>query len=209
MLPFEPAIITQGFKELKVPKPYPTWRDENGDFFTSHFGYDIASPLVEGATVCSVVPGLVVTTEQSPASKGGFGKHVVVEHLDGTLGRYAHLSEILCAVGDFLGFGTRIGIEGTTGISTGVHLHFDVYRVRNGIKYFTNPLKYLDMKQEMVQNTSDGKGEFYFQKNGMEEPQLVESARLPAFVATLLQRLGLGKSVAQTWVDQNWRGKKF
>ena len=71
---------------------------------------------------------------------GGYGKYVVIRHDNGMETYYAHMSEVLVNVGDRVSLGDVIGKIGSTGYSTGPHLHFGV-KV-NG--QMVNPLKYLD-----------------------------------------------------------------
>ena len=67
----------------------------------------------------------------STKTRGGYGKCVMIDHGNDGKGRnvvtlYAHLSKITCAVGDEVDAGTKIGEVGSTGSSTGNHLHFEV-----------------------------------------------------------------------------------
>ncbi len=71
---------------------------------------------------------------------GGYGYTILLYHGGGFATRYAHLSSIRCAVGQFVERGQVIGLVGSTGWSTGPHLHFEV-RI-NGQAY--NPLEYLE-----------------------------------------------------------------
>ncbi len=85
-----------------------------------HAGMDFAAP--EGAPVVAATGGRVV----SAGWLGGYGKTIVIEH-DGRLQtRYAHLSNITVQPGQELQAGTLIGAVGTTGRSTGPHLHFEM-----------------------------------------------------------------------------------
>ena len=93
---------------------------------TGHAGVDFDGEL--GDPVFAALPGRVITAE---FNGGGYGNLVVIRRGDGTEVRYAHLNRILVEVGDRIRAGTRIGRMGTTGQSTGVHLHLEV-RVNNG-----------------------------------------------------------------------------
>lgn len=73
-------------------------------------------------------------------TKNGYGKTVIIDHQNGYETLYAHLSEISVKVGDVVEKGEKIGVMGSTGRSTGVHLHFEVHE--NG--KVQNPMKYLN-----------------------------------------------------------------
>ncbi len=69
----------------------------------------------------------------------GYGIQSVVNHENGYKTRYAHMSQIYVSVGQRVSKGEVIGMIGTTGFSTGTHLHFEVYV--NGVR--KNPLLYV------------------------------------------------------------------
>lgn len=71
--------------------------------------------------------------------KNGYGNVIILDHLNGYETLYAHLSKRLVSVGDTVEKGEKIGIMGSTGESTGVHLHFEVHASGD----IENPLKYL------------------------------------------------------------------
>ncbi len=85
-----------------------------------HNGIDIPAP--HGTQVVSVKQGTVVFA----AEKGGFGHLVIVQHADGAETEYAHLSAFDAKVGDVVDAGTPLGKVGSTGKSTGSHLHYGV-----------------------------------------------------------------------------------
>ncbi len=88
-----------------------------------HKGVDIAAP--QGTSVFVACEGEVIRTGYDA---GGYGRFIEVRHPNGMSTLYAHLSRIDVARGDRLGSGERIGLVGSTGRSTGPHLHFEVRR---------------------------------------------------------------------------------
>jgi murein DD-endopeptidase MepM/ murein hydrolase activator NlpD len=92
-----------------------------------HSGRDLAAP--EGTPVVAVLAGKVVSS--GPA--GGYGLAIEIEH--GGLNRrtlYGHLSELFVKEGDRVGQGEVIGRVGSTGLSTGPHLHFEMRIPQDG-----------------------------------------------------------------------------
>jgi murein DD-endopeptidase MepM/ murein hydrolase activator NlpD len=85
-----------------------------------HDGLDIAAPT--GTAVRAITDGTVVRAEDA----GGYGLLVEVDHGNGVITRYAHLSSIDVEVGQRLGVGGHLGAVGSTGRSTGPHLHVEV-----------------------------------------------------------------------------------
>ncbi|MDO9610129.1 MAG: M23 family metallopeptidase [Brevundimonas sp.] len=89
----------------------------------AHKGVDIAAP--KGTTVFTAAEGRVVRTGYDA---GGYGNFIEVRHPNGLSTVYGHLSRIDVASGDTVTPGQRIGLVGSTGYSTGPHLHFEVRR---------------------------------------------------------------------------------
>jgi murein DD-endopeptidase MepM/ murein hydrolase activator NlpD len=85
-----------------------------------HPGFDLAAPT--GTPVGAAAAGKVVRA----GAAGTYGNLVVIRHADGLETRYAHLSRVDVKVGDEVPQGAQIGAVGTTGRSTGPHLHFEV-----------------------------------------------------------------------------------
>lgn len=106
---------------------HPIYRSE-----MLHSGIDIKAR--KGAAVASLLDGKVAFA----GWMGGYGKVVVVEHTLGWTTYYAHLSGIDVAVGDYLLAGETLGKVGSTGTSTGNHLHFEIRYLANAI----DPMKY-------------------------------------------------------------------
>lgn len=103
---------------------------------TSGFGYrtspgGIGSKNHGGIDLSSGVNSPILATDGGTVIfagwGGGFGNLVEIDHGGGTISKYAHLSKILVRAGDAVTQGDVIGEEGTTGVSTGVHLHFELH----------------------------------------------------------------------------------
>ncbi len=91
-----------------------------------HTGIDIAAPLL--APVHAAAPGVVVEAgpEMVNGQLVGYGNFVIVAHAGGYMSLYGHLDKILVTDGQRVAQGTVIGLEGSTGNSTGPHLHFEI-----------------------------------------------------------------------------------
>jgi len=87
-----------------------------------HHGVDLAASA--GKVVSSAASGWVVRTGWA----GGYGLIVEVRHPGDLTTRYSHLSAILCHPGDEVDSGQPLGLVGKTGLATGPHLHFEVWR---------------------------------------------------------------------------------
>lgn len=101
---------------------------------TNHQGIDYAIPT--GSSVYASSGGTVSAAGWS----GGYGYMVLITHPDGSKTRYAHLSKILVSTGQTVSQGEKIALSGSTGISTGPHLHFEIILNGNPV----NPLNYLN-----------------------------------------------------------------
>ena len=89
----------------------------------AHKGVDIAAP--KGTSVFTAAEGEVIRTGYDA---GGYGNFIEVAHPNGMTTIYGHLSRIDVATGDRVTPEQRIGLVGSTGYSTGPHLHFEVRR---------------------------------------------------------------------------------
>jgi murein DD-endopeptidase MepM/ murein hydrolase activator NlpD len=100
-----------------------------------HRGIDIASDV--GTPIYSAATGVV---EFAGWNSGGYGNMVEVRHPDGSMTRYAHMNAIHVRNGQNVSQGEQLGEMGSTGYSTGPHLHFEVHVPAQGT---VNPLAYL------------------------------------------------------------------
>ena len=105
---------------------YFIWPADNhylsgNDYWSGHLAVDIAAG--EGAAVYAADSGVVVWA--GPVG-GGYGNMIMIDHGNGFATLYAHLSGIYVGCGQSVSQGTRIGSSGSTGNSTGAHLHFEI-----------------------------------------------------------------------------------
>ena len=110
---------------------------QSGPYWSTgkHMGLDFAAPM--GTAILAADGGKVVEAGQA----GAYGNFVEIAHGDGTRTRYAHLSSIAVQQGQSVERGQRLGGLGSTGNSTGPHLHFEV--VRDGVQ--VDPEKFLNL----------------------------------------------------------------
>lgn len=88
----------------------------------THTGIDLRAST--GTTVRATAPGVVVTA----GANGGYGNMVEIDHGNGIITAYAHLSRVSVRVGQDVDVGAAIGRAGSTGRSTGPHLHYEILR---------------------------------------------------------------------------------
>ena len=114
---FTPSVFAGGTGQLAWPTSgvvtqYPSWY---------HNALDIASPAAPG--IAAADNGIVILAEYS---KWGYGDHVMIDHGGGIVTLYGHMQAIYVKPGDKVTKGQIIGKMGSTGRSTGTHLHFEV-----------------------------------------------------------------------------------
>lgn len=100
---------------------------------TFHHGVDIASKW--GSPVYAVASGIVMEAKEKP----GYGYHVEIVHADGLVTKYAHNSKLFVEPGDLVEKGDIIGRVGSSGRSTGPHVHFEIAQDGKSI----NPTEFL------------------------------------------------------------------
>jgi murein DD-endopeptidase MepM/ murein hydrolase activator NlpD len=129
--PVKPIPAANGINQSPIASIYPLtnpapitsrfgWRTHpltgNRRF---HSGLDIGAPA--GSPVVATGDGTVI----SAGWNGGYGKAIIIQHSDTQQTLYGHLSEISVQAGQTIAQGTVIGLVGSTGNSTGPHLHFE------------------------------------------------------------------------------------
>ena len=130
-IPIGGAALTQGFG------PTDLWFEPPlGNYAHFHYGVDLAAP--EGTPVVAAADGIVVAVGHTA---GGYGNYVILAHGGGLETLYGHLQKSTVVEGQFVRTGTLIGNEGSTGFSTGPHLHFEV-RVHDAV---VDPALYIEL----------------------------------------------------------------
>ncbi len=122
--------------EVRVSSYFGKRRAPTPTASTDHGAIDIA--VAEGTDVLAAADGVVEYVGNDP---DGYGNYITIDHQNGYKTRYAHNSEILVKKGDSVKKGQVIAKSGSTGNSTGPHLHFEV--LLNGTK--VDPLDYVNM----------------------------------------------------------------
>jgi murein DD-endopeptidase MepM/ murein hydrolase activator NlpD len=145
LLALENVILSRSLTDAIRPEGRPVLQGYISSYFggrqdpfdgseTVHMGIDFAGAM--GSQVMAVATGVVTRAE--PAS--GYGNLVEINHGNGFVTRYGHNQRLLVNVGDTVIRGQAIALMGSTGRSTGPHVHFEV--LRNGAHL--NPLAYID-----------------------------------------------------------------
>jgi hypothetical protein len=133
VLPEGEITITTN-QAIRIPTNY---RYISQGFRFYHPGIDMAGAL--GTPIYPVMSGKVIKVL---SLKWDYGNHVIIAHSDGLETLYAHLSKIEVTEGQDVNTGTEIGLMGSTGRSTGPHLHLEIRE--NGRP--VNPTNFLDIK---------------------------------------------------------------
>ena len=132
-----------------LPSLYGNRKDPINGKRDNHTGID--TPAARGTSIYAAKSGVVVTSVLGSGSYWSYGNFVLISHSDGTSTLYAHMSRRNASKGQVVKQGDVIGYVGTTGRSTGNHLHFEV-RV-NGSR--TDPVNYF--KDKTLYYRSGGK----------------------------------------------------
>jgi murein DD-endopeptidase MepM/ murein hydrolase activator NlpD len=125
--------------------------------YRRHMGLDLSAP--RGTEVYSTANGQVVESEW----RGGYGRQIVIDHGFGYKTRYAHLSESFVQPGQEVTRGETIGLVGSTGRSSGPHIHYEViYRGdhQNPLNYFS-----LDTKADELDTLLESAREVILEKD--------------------------------------------
>ena len=139
--PFDPSLVGgSGAADSRIPSIWPTTgvvtspyglRWGGTDF---HPGMDIANDM--GTPIVATADGVV---EYAGWNSGGYGNMVDINHGNGIMTRYGHASQVVVSAGQQVKRGQLIAYMGSTGFSTGPHVHYEVHVNGNRV----NPISYL------------------------------------------------------------------
>lgn len=153
----ESMLMTRNLQSQVFPAGFPAehgWLSSyfgvRADPFTGHLarheGIDIAGKL--GTKILTVASGVVTWS----GDRYGYGNLVEINHGNGYVTRYGHNSKLLVKVGETVKKGQAIALMGSTGRSTGPHVHFEVWR--NG--HVVDPLKYVQSATVTAATANEG-----------------------------------------------------
>lgn len=121
---------SSAFSTIGAPSIYPAFGNITDDYgmrvdpFSSelafHWGIDLSNEV--GTPIYATADGIVLTTRYEP----GYGKYVVLDHQNGYETLYGHMAGFKVRAGDKVHKGQIIGVMGSTGQSTGPHVHYEV-----------------------------------------------------------------------------------
>jgi len=127
-LPMAPPLTS-----YRVTSSFGKRRDPINKKWSAHYGLDMGAPFKSAVYVAA--PGVV----KFAGWKGKFGKMIEIDHGAGLTTRFGHLNKILVKKGQQVNFRDKVGLLGSTGRSTGAHLHYEVIfkgRSMNPLKFF-------------------------------------------------------------------------
>jgi len=183
--PLHHARITSPFTTRRFHPILKHWKAHNGTDFGARRGTPILA-AAEGKVIFS-------------GRKGGYGNVIKIQHKDGYVTLYAHQSRLKAKVGQYVSAGQVIGYVGSTGRSTGPHLHFGLYK--NGraidpmrlVKFSTGGLSgkdkraFLDRKEKYIKIINE-----LFKK------------RIPSKVWNTVNEIGVSPKMKNYYKNRGW-----
>lgn len=191
--------------------PFPcgqTWTGTTrGTHSPSSLAIDWNRPDDLGEPVVASAPGVVTTANK--VSTGGYGRYVVIDHGSGEDSLYAHLSVVSVAVGQRVDQGMLIGNVGSTGNSTGPHLHFEERKDRKVLQPYLHGEKFAFGTSPTSQNCVDVPLAVDWYGNGLSQVSVFRRAARAEFriyrpgKSPVVRRLG---TATDEPVLGNWDG---
>lgn len=148
------AILNQNNSSGSVSSNTWTWPVPSSRWITSYFNaydairdYNAHTGLDIGAAkntpIVAANYGTVIAVVNNYTPGVGYGRYVMIDHGSSIYTLYAHCESIAVQVGQRVSAGQVVAYVGTTGNSSGYHLHFGVSIKKNGVNYWQNPLNYI------------------------------------------------------------------
>ncbi len=132
--------VSAKFQYITTYFGYDAWRSG------MHYGIDIAGSGIGGTNICAAQSGKVIKASNTcthnfgkyyrDSCGGGYGNYIIIDHGGGMSTLYAHCGSINVTYGQYVNKGDVIGTVGTTGWSTGYHLHFEVRKNGKAVNPF-------------------------------------------------------------------------
>jgi len=139
--PFDPSLVGgSGAADSRIPSIWPTTGEVTSPYGLRwggtdfHPGMDIANDM--GTPIVATADGVV---DYAGWNSGGYGNMVDIDHGNGIMTRYGHASQVVVSAGQHVKRGQLIAYMGSTGFSTGPHVHYEVHVNGNRV----NPISYL------------------------------------------------------------------
>ncbi len=134
--------------EFGILSPFGVRRDPFNGHAAMHYGMDLSAP--SRTAIHATAPGTVVTA----GWQGDYGNLVEIDHGFGIRTRYAHLSRVDVKIGDAVHARARLGLVGTTGRSTGPHLHYEVVFEGDNL----DPMRFIEAKRFVLRGEGSRRG---------------------------------------------------
>jgi len=184
-MPLKHVRITSPFTTRRYHPILKRWKAHHG----TDFGAKRGTPILSAADGKVIFAGW----------KGGYGKVTKVRHVDGYVTLYAHQSRIKVKVGEHVSTGQVIGYIGSTGRSTGPHLHFGLYKNGRAI----NPMRMVKMSSGGLR----GKEKKAFLNRKRKYTKIINQifkANMPSYVWNTVQENSVSPKMKTYYKNRGW-----
>jgi murein DD-endopeptidase MepM/ murein hydrolase activator NlpD len=183
--PVKHVRITSHFSKRRFHPVLKKWKAHHG----TDFGARRGTPILTAADKKVTFSGW----------KGGYGKTVKIQHQDGYVTLYAHQSRIKSKKGEYVKTGQIIGYVGSTGRSTGPHLHFGVYKNGRAI----DPMRVVKFSQDGL--TGKGKRDFLARKKKFTKIiNKIFEDNIPSYVWNTVEKVAVLPKMKKYYQERGW-----
>ncbi len=183
--PIKHVRITSHFTNRRFHPVLKRWKAHHG----TDFGAKRGTPILAAADGKVIFSGW----------KGGYGKVIKIQHKDGYVTLYAHQSRLKAKKGKWVKAGEIIGYVGSTGRSTGPHLHFGLYKNGRAI----NPMRMVKFSKEGLR----GKGRRAFLKRKKKYTKIINKifeTNMPSYVWNTVNEIAVRPSMKKYYQNRGW-----